>query len=122
MRFYGAPGVQQHFMISISKLLGAALLDGLIFDGSLMCGFTATHESDMGLIPDISSVFVDPFHDRKTLITSFSAVGSFVDEPSLRDLHQVATKAEAYLRSIDIADECFIDAEVELYLFDDVCC
>ena len=32
----------------------------------------------------------------------------------------MAAKAEAYLRSTGIADECFIGAEAEFYLFDDV--
>ena len=49
----------------MSEFLDAALSDGLMFDGSSVRGFTAIHESDMKLIPDISSAFVDPFRDRK---------------------------------------------------------
>ena len=104
----------------MSEFLDAALSDGLMFDGSSVRGFTAIHESDMKLIPDISSAFVDPFRDRKTLVVNFSIVDPFTDEPFSRDPRQVAAKAEAYLRSTGIADECFIGAEAEFYLFDDV--
>ena len=65
VRFCDVPGVQQHFTIPVSEFLDAALSDGLMFDGSSVRGFTAIHESDMKLIPDISSAFVDPFRDRK---------------------------------------------------------
>lgn len=120
VRFCDVPGVQQHFTIPVSEFLDAALSDGLMFDGSSVRGFTAIHESDMKLIPDISSAFVDPFRDRKTLVVNFSIVDPFTDEPFSRDPRQVAAKAEAYLRSTGIADECFIGAEAEFYLFDDV--
>ena len=81
VRFCDVPGVQQHFTIPVSEFLDAALSDGLMFDGSSVRGFTAIHESDMKLIPDISSAFVDPFRDRKTLVVNFSIVDPFTDEP-----------------------------------------
>ena len=56
----------------MNEFLDTALSDGLMFDGSSVRGFTAIHESDMKLIPDISSAFVDPFRDRKTLVVNFS--------------------------------------------------
>ena len=120
VRFCDVPGVQQHFTIPVNEFLDTALSDGLMFDGSSVRGFTAIHESDMKLIPDISSAFVDPFRDRKTLVVNFSIVDPFTDEPFSRDPRQVAAKAEAYLRSTGIADQCFIGAEAEFYLFDDV--
>ena len=120
VRFCDVPGVQQHFTIPVSEFLDSALSDGLMFDGSSVRGFTAIHESDMKLIPDISSAFVDPFRERSTLVVNFSIVDPFTDEPFSRDPRQVAAKAEAYLRSTGIADQCFIGAEAEFYLFDDV--
>ena len=110
VRFCDVPGVQQHFTIPVNEFLDTALSDGLMFDGSSVRGFTAIHESDMKLIPDISSAFVDPFRDRKTLVVNFSIVDPFTDEPFSRDPRQVAAKAEAYLRSTGIADQCFIGA------------
>lgn len=116
VRFCDVPGVQQHFTIPAQEFVDDALENGLMFDGSSVRGFTAIHESDMKLIPDITSAFVDPFRVAKTLVINFSIVDPFTDEPFSRDPRQVAAKAEAYLRSTGIADECFIGAEVEFGL------
>ncbi len=120
VRFCDLPGVQQHFTIPASELGESALTDGLMFDGSSVRGFTAIHESDMKLIPDLTSAFIDPFRAAKTLVIIFSIVDPFTDEPFSRDPRQVAQKAEAYLRSTGIADTCFIGAEAEFYLFDSI--
>lgn len=120
VRFCDLPGVQQHFTIPVSEFLDGALTSGLMFDGSSVRGFTAIHESDMKLVPDISSAFLDPFREAKTLVVNFSIVSPFTDEPFSRDPRQVAAKAEAYLASTGIADTCYIGAEAEFHLFEDV--
>ena len=120
VRFCDLPGVQQHFSIPASELEASVLKDGLMFDGSSVRGFTQIHESDMKLIPDLSSAFVDPFRANKTLVIIFSIVDPFTDEPFSRDPRQVAAKAEAYLRSTGIADTCYIGAEAEFFVFNDV--
>ena len=120
VRFCDLPGVQQHFTIPASELEASVLKDGLMFDGSSVRGFTQIHESDMKLIPDLSSAFIDPFRANKTLVIIFSIVDPFTDEPFSRDPRQVAAKAEAYLRSTGIADTCYIGAEAEFFVFNDV--
>lgn len=120
VRFCDLPGAMQHFTIPVDAFKEDALADGLMFDGSSIRGFTAIHESDMKLVPDLSSAFVDPFRARATLVVDFSIVDPFTDEPFSRDPRQVAAKAEAHLRSTGIADQCFVGAEAEFYLFDDV--
>ncbi len=120
VRFCDLPGVQQHFTIPASEFKSGALEDGVMFDGSSIRGFTAIHESDMKLVPDPTTAFLDPFRAAKTLVVNFSIVDPFTDEPFSRDPRQVAAKAEAYLKSTGIADQCFIGAEAEFYLFDDV--
>ncbi|WP_371153019.1 type I glutamate--ammonia ligase [Buchananella felis] len=119
VRFCDLPGVQQHFTIPAGEF-AAAVTDGLMFDGSSIRGFTAIHESDMKLILDVNTAYLDPFRRVKTLIISASIVDPFTDEPFSRDPRQVAAKAEAYMRSTGIADTCFIGAEAEFYLLDDV--
>ena len=120
VRFCDLPGVQQHFTIPAAQLEASAMEDGLMFDGSSVRGFTAIHESDMKLVPDPTSAYIDPFRSAKTLVIIFSIVDPFTDEPFSRDPRQVAQKAEAYLKSTGIADTCFIGAEAEFYLFDSV--
>lgn len=119
VRFCDLPGVQQHFTIPVEQL-EAALTDGLMFDGSSVRGFTQIHESDMKLVADVSSAFLDPFRADPTLVVLFSIVDPITEEPFSRDPRQIAAKAEAFLRSTGIADTCYIGAEAEFYLLNSV--
>lgn len=120
VRFCDLPGIQQHFTIPASTFDEDVFQDGLMFDGSSIRGYAAIHESDMRLMPDVTSAYVDPFREAKTLVLTFSVVDPFTLEPFSRDPRQVAAKAEAYLRSTGIADTCYIGAEAEFYLFDSI--
>ena len=120
VRFCDLPGVMQHFNIPIAQFDENALTDGMMFDGSSIRGFTAIHESDMKLVPDVTTAFIDPFRKRKTLVVNFSIVDPFTNEAFSRDPRNVAAKAEAYLLSTGIADTVFFGAEAEFYIFDDV--
>ena len=114
------PGVMQHFNVPASTFDEAAIQAGQLFDGSSIRGFQAIHESDMKLVPDLETAYLDPFRERKTLIINFSIVDPFTDEPYSRDPRTVASKAEEYLKSTGIADTAFFAAEAEFYIFDDV--
>ncbi|MGP7961145.1 type I glutamate--ammonia ligase [Sanguibacter sp. A247] len=120
VRFCDLPGVMQHFNIPIAQFEESAFTDGMMFDGSSIRGFQAIHESDMKLVPDVTTAYIDPFRKRKTLIVNFSIVDPFTDESYSRDPRNVAFKAEAYLRSTGIADTAFFAPEAEFYVFDDV--
>ena len=120
IRFCDLPGVMQHFNVPAKSVDIDFFTNGQAFDGSSIRGFQAIHESDMKLIPDIRSAYVDPFRVEKTLILNFSIVDPFTDEPYSRDPRNIATKAEAYLKSTGIADTAYFGAEAEFYIFDDV--
>jgi glutamine synthetase len=120
VRFCDLPGVMQHFNIPVEAFNEDAFTDGLMFDGSSIRGFQAIHESDMKLVPDVTSAFVDPYRKQKTLVVNFSIVDPFTDEAYSRDPRNIASKAEAYLRSTGIADTVYFGAEAEFYIFDDV--
>jgi glutamine synthetase len=120
VRFVDLPGVMQHFNVPAGSFTEAAFEDGLMFDGSSIRGFQAIHESDMKLIPDPATAFLDPFRKAKTLVMNFSIRDPFTDEPYSRDPRNVAAKAEAYLTSTGIADTVFFGPEAEFYVFDDV--
>src|SRR5450759_2111142 len=120
VRFCDLPGVMQHFNIPVEAFVESAFTDGLFFDGSSIRGFQAIHESDMKLIPDVTTAYVDPFRRQKPLIGNFSIFDPFTDEPYSRDPRNIAAKAEAYLRSTGIADTAYFGAEAEFYIFDEV--
>jgi glutamine synthetase len=120
VRFCDLPGVMQHFNVPAASIGTDFFIDGQMFDGSSIRGFQSIHESDMKLMPDLDTAYVDPFRYEKTLNINMSVVDPFTGEPYSRDPRQVAHKAEAYLQSTGIADTAFFAPEAEFYIFDDV--
>lgn len=120
VRFCDLPGVMQHFNVPAQGLPEEFFTEGQMFDGSSIRGFQAIHESDMKLIPDLTTAYLDPFRVEKTLIINMSIRDPFTDAPYSRDPRNVAAKAEAYLQSTGIADTAFFAPEAEFYIFDSV--
>jgi glutamine synthetase len=120
VRFCDLPGVMQHFNVPAQSVGASFFTEGQMFDGSSIRGFQAINESDMKLIPDLHTAYVDPFRVEKTINLMFSIVDPYTDEPYSRDPRQVARKAEAYLTSTGVADTAFFAPEAEFYIFDDV--
>jgi glutamine synthetase len=120
VRFCDLPGVMQHFNVPAESVDESFFEVGQMFDGSSIRGFQAIHESDMKLIPDVTTAYIDPFRAEKTLVINFSIRDPFTDEPYSRDPRNIAAKAEAYLASTGIADTAFFAPEAEFYIFDDV--
>ncbi len=120
VRFCDLPGVMQHFNVPANTIDADFFVNGQMFDGSSIRGFQAIHESDMKLVPDVTTAFLDPFRAKKTLVMNFSIRDPFTDEPYSRDPRQVAAKAEAHLKSTGIGDTAYFGAEAEFYVFDDV--
>ncbi|WP_326795493.1 type I glutamate--ammonia ligase [Streptomyces sp. NBC_01808] len=117
VRFCDLPGIMQHFTVPVDVFEP----DGqLMFDGSSIRGFQAIHESDMALVPDLSTSRLDPFRKDKTLNINFFIHDPITGEQYSRDPRNVAKKAEAYLASSGIADTAYFGPEAEFYVFDDV--
>jgi glutamine synthetase len=120
IRFTDLPGVQQHFNIPAATVDEEFFTVGQLFDGSSIRGFASIHESDMQLIPDVTTAYVDPFREETTLIMVFDIYNPRTGEIYAKDPRQVAKKAEKYLASTGIADTAFFAPEAEFYVFDDV--
>ncbi len=120
VRFTDMPGVQQHFNIPASTVDDEFFTVGQLFDGSSIRGFATIAESDMQLIPDVTTAYIDPFRIERTLIMLFDIYNPRNGEIYGRDPRQVARKAEKYLASTGIADTAFFAPEAEFYIFDDV--
>ena len=120
IRFCDLPGVMQHFNIPAAQFTQDIFTDGAMFDGSSIRGFQAINESDMKLLPDVATAYIDPFRKQKTLIINFSIVDPFTNEPYSRDPRNVAAKAEAYLASTGIGDTAYFAPEAEFFIFDSV--
>ncbi|MEV6524286.1 type I glutamate--ammonia ligase [Longispora sp. NPDC051575] len=120
VRFCDLPGTMQHFNVPTASFDESVFTDGLAFDGSSVRGFQSIHESDMLLLPDVTTAFIDTFRSQKTLALNFFVHDPFTREAYSRDPRNVAKKAEAYLASSGIADTAFFGAEAEFYIFDSI--
>ncbi|MGV3149753.1 type I glutamate--ammonia ligase [Rothia sp. 11254D007CT] len=120
IRFCDLPGVQQHFNLPAKAIDEDFFTVGQMFDGSSIRGFQGIAESDMQLIPDVSSCYVDPFRLEKTLVVTGSIVNPRTGESYHRDPRGVAERAEEYLKSTGIADTAFFASEAEFFVFENV--
>ena len=120
IRFTDLPGLQHHFNVPAKTVDLEFFENGQLFDGSSIRGFQGIEESDMQLIPDVATAFLDEYRAEKTLAMNFSIVNPRTGEPYARDPRGVAQKAEDYLSSSGIADTAFFGPEAEFFLFDDV--
>ena len=120
IRFTDMPGVQQHFNVPARTVDAEFFVNGQLFDASSIRGFAGIADSDMQLIPDVKTGFIDPFRLEKTLAFNFSIVNARTGEPYHRDPRGVAERAEAFLASTGIADTAFFAPEAEFFIFDNV--
>src|SRR5712664_4465142 len=107
LRFVDLPGTWQHFSIPVEELSEGLFADGIGFDGSSIRGFQTIDESDMLLMPDPASAFLDPFTDLPTLSLVCNVRDPVTREYYSRDPRQVATKAEAYLQKSKVGDVAY---------------
>jgi glutamine synthetase len=120
VRFCDLPGMMQHFSAPAHMLDEEVFTEGFGFDGSSIRGFQEIHESDMVLLPDPSTAYVDPFREHKTLNIHCFVHDPVTGEPYSRDPRYVAKKAEAYLKSTGVADTAYFGPEAEFFIFDGV--
>src|SRR5712664_2405104 len=117
VRFTDLPGTWQHFSLPLKELTEAVFAEGVGFDGSSIRGFQAINESDMLLMPDPASAFVDPCLQVPTLALTCDVVDPVTGEPYSRDPRYVARKAEQYLIKTGIATTAYYGPEAEFYIF-----
>jgi len=120
IRFTDIRGKLQHVTVDVDLVDEDFLEEGFMFDGSSIAGWKSIENSDMKLIPDTTSAYIDPFYAEKTLCIHCSIVEPDTGESYERDPRGTAQKAEAYLKATGIGDVAYMGPEAEFFLFDDV--
>src|SRR5580700_1904800 len=120
VRFSDIPGLQHHISYPIGELSEGAFVDGFGIDGSSIRGWAAINESDMLLIPDPETAFMDPFAEVPTLVMFGDIKDPITKQRYERDPRWVAKKAELYLANTGLADTAYFGAEAEFFIFDNV--
>ena len=120
LRFTDTLGKEQHITLPVSAIDDDFIENGKMIDGSSFKGWTKIHQSDLALIPDLSSILVDPFYQDNTLIIRCNIGDPQTKLGYDRDPRTLAQRAEIYLQSTGIADQVFFGPEPEFFIFDDV--
>ena len=119
-RFTDVPGLQHHYSMPISELSEAVFEEGTGFDGSSIRGFQTIDSSDMLLIPDPTTAFLDPFMERTTLVLTCTVRDPITGEDYHKDPRIVAKKAIEHLKSTGLADTAYFGPELEFFILDGV--
>lgn len=118
IKFVDLLGTWQHFTVTLDSLSFDGS-DKLPFDGSSIRGFQEIHESDLYLIPDLDTVFVDPY-SKKSISVSCDIYDPIKKEFYPRDPRFIAKKAEKHLKESGIADVAYFGPEAEFFVFDSI--
>jgi glutamine synthetase len=113
-------GRWHHLSLPASQLNREMFESGVPYDGSSTPGFKSLESGDMVLLPDLSTVQLDPFWDVPTL--SFICSSAEADSLSLfpREPRCIVQEAQRYLLKSGIADKSLWGPEFEFYIFDSV--
>lgn len=120
VRFVDIRGIPQHVSRPLATVDAGDFEEGFGFDGSSIQGFQVINESDMLLIADLSTAYIDPFFKYKTLAVKCDVIDPTTRQAYANDPRGFAKRAEAYLKSTGIADTAYFGPEAEFFIFSDV--
>lgn len=120
LKFVDLPGTWQHCTFYHEQIDESSFVDGVAFDGSSIRGWKAINDSDMAMVPDPTTAWIDPFYAEPTLSMICRIKEPRTGEWYSRDPRSIATKAIEYLVSTGIGDTAYFGPEAEFFVFDDV--
>ncbi|WP_069791138.1 type I glutamate--ammonia ligase [Cyanobacterium sp. IPPAS B-1200] len=120
LKFIDLPGTWQHCTFYYDQIDETAFTEGVPFDGSSIRGWKAINDSDMAMVPDPNTAWIDPFYKEPTLSMICRIKEPRTGEWYSRDPRSIAYKALDYLASTGLGDTAYFGPEAEFFLFDDV--
>ena len=120
LRFTDIRGKEQHVSFPAYTVDEETFEKGKMFDGSSIAGWKGIEASDMILMPDAETAFMDPFFDEPTVVISCDIIEPSTMQGYERDPRSIARRAEAYLKETGIADTAYFGPEPEFFVFDEV--
>ena len=107
LRFTDTRGKEQHVSVPVKAFGPDKFESGHFFDGSSIAGWKGIQASDMLLLPDPTSSFIDPFLDQTTLAITCDVIEPSDGKGYDRDPRSIAKRGEAYLKSTGLGDTAF---------------
>ena len=120
LKFIDMPGIWQHLTVFQDQIDESSFKDGVAFDGSSIRGWKAINESDMAMVLDPNTAWIDPFMEEPTLSIVCSIKEPRTGEWYNRCPRVIASKAIDYLKASGVGDTAFFGPEAEFFIFDDV--
>lgn len=120
LKFIDMPGIWQHLTVFQDQIDESSFTEGVPFDGSSIRGWKAINESDMSMVLDPNTAWIDPFMEEPTLSIVCSIKEPRTGEWYDRCPRVIAQKAIDYLVSAGVGDTAFFGPEAEFFIFDDV--
>ncbi|WP_375473782.1 type I glutamate--ammonia ligase [uncultured Nostoc sp.] len=118
LKFIDTVGTWQHLTLYQNQIDETAFTDGVPFDGSSIRGWKAINESDMTMVLDPNTAWIDPFMEVPTLSIICSIKEPRTGEWYNRCPRVIAQKAIDYLVSTGLGDTAFFGPEAEFFIFD----
>lgn len=118
-RFTDILGTWHHLTYTF-KALDVENIKKIPFDASSMKGWQSIDKSDMLLVPDIETAFLDPFTADVTIVVICDVYDIYKEEMYAKCPRSIAKKALAHLKNSGLADEAYFGPENEFFVFDDV--
>jgi len=120
LKFIDMPGTWQHLTVYQDQIDESSFTDGVPFDGSSIRGWKAINESDMTMVLDPTTAWIDPFMKEPTLSVICSIKEPRTGQWYNRCPRVIAQKALDYLISTGLGDTAFFGPEAEFFIFDSV--
>jgi glutamine synthetase len=120
LKFIDTPGTWQHLTLYYDQIDESSFSDGVPFDGSSIRGWKNINESDMMMVLDPNTAWIDPFMKEPTLSIVCSIKEPRTGEWYNRCPRVIAQRAIDYLVSTGLGDTAFFGPEAEFFIFDDV--
>lgn len=120
LKFMDFIGSLQHITYPITAFSEETFEEGKPFDGSSIRGWKSIHESDMLMVPDPVTAFIDPFYKEPTISFFCDIYDPITRERYERCTRGIAEKAEAYIKSTGLADTIYFGPEAEFFVLDNI--
>ncbi|NCC59931.1 MAG: type I glutamate--ammonia ligase [Verrucomicrobiae bacterium] len=120
LKFVDTFGTWQHFTVPVRELSEDSFSEGFGIDGSSIRGWKSIEASDMLVVPDPNTAFMDPFCAVPTLSLTCTVQETSTRELYNRDPRVIAQRAENFLEGSGFADTAYLGAEAEFFILDSV--
>ncbi len=119
-RFTDMNGTWQHLSYTMSAIDADSFKNGIPFDGSSIVAWQPINKSDMLLMPEAESSFLDPFTADPTIIVFCDVFDIYKGQLYEKCPRSIAKKALEHLSETGLGDVAYFGPENEFFVFDDI--